>query len=79
MFASLISFVRESIQYKWHQEGLFDMKQNEIVRQYFGPIRQTPSTKFPVLEGIIKADSLVFKPDPKQIISLASKMQIDLV
>jgi len=55
------------------------MKQNEIARQYSGPNRQTPSTKSQVLEGIIKADSLVFIPNPKQIISLTLKMQINLV
>jgi hypothetical protein len=79
MFPALISFVRESIQYKWYQEGLVVMKQNEIVRQYFVPIRQTPGTKSQVLEGIIKADSLVFIPNPKQIISLKLKMQINFV
>ena len=79
MFPALISFVRESIQNKWYQEGLFVMKQNEMMRQYFGPIRQTPNTKSPVLEGIIKADSLVFIPNAKQIISPTSKMQITLV
>lgn len=79
MFPALISFARESVQYKWYQEGLFAIKQNEIFRQYFGPIRQTPSTTSRVLEGIIKADSLVFIPNPKQIISLTLKMQINLV
>jgi len=55
------------------------MKQNDIVRQYFGPIRQTPRTKSQVLEGIIKADfffkadSLVFIPNPKQIRGAADK------